>query len=93
MSKHTPGPWKYSYRGFSDDFCIRIQTGNSKLIAFIEGGGRKNHERMEANARLIAAAPELLDQLCGCIVALHTLGGFDLSEMRKLLAKIEGIEI
>lgn len=64
MSEHTKGPWKACgddcYEGF-----IR-QTGEGKLwIASVvhippKTGGQ---EATEANARLIAAAPELLEAL------------------------------
>jgi hypothetical protein len=61
-TKHTPGPWK-QYRDSQGN--VRIQ-GNvpGGPVAFIEemnntGGTPQDH----ANARLIAAAPELLDAL------------------------------
>ena len=61
-TKHTPGPWK-QYRDSRGN--VRIQ-GNvaGGPVAFIEemnntGGTPQDH----ANARLIAAAPELLEEL------------------------------
>ena len=61
-TKHTPGPWK-QYRDSVGN--VRIQ-GNvaGGPVAFIEemnntGGTEQDH----ANARLIAAAPELLEAL------------------------------
>lgn len=59
-SKHTPGPWKH--------FCIaheKIDLGYEILTAdertFITGGTSHGSVRYEANARLIAAAPDLLE--------------------------------
>ena len=55
-AKHTPGPW--SYVGKS-----RIRSGNPRQpIATAFGSGRTHDERA-ANARLIAAAPDLLAAL------------------------------
>ena len=56
-SKHTPGPWKVS---LMDDTVV-VDT-NGAEVAEIDGD--YNHPdtwpMMEANARLIAAAPDLL---------------------------------
>ena len=62
-NKHTPGPWAVS-RG-AQSYPYSIESG-SKTIAFIKN---IKHIRVdtfaiketEANARLIAAAPELLE--------------------------------
>lgn len=56
MSKHTPGPW-----GF-DSFALReeIRAENNPLIATVCSVHCDTPEEMRANARLIAAAPELL---------------------------------
>lgn len=69
MSKHTPGPWTYqparNYEGFSIAprgtlptlAAVQMPHGNPRLInitAFNFPG------ETEANARLIAAAPDLL---------------------------------
>ena len=52
MSKHTPGPWKVSSSG--NDIENAYGAGVCALYA---------DESSEANARLIAAAPELLEAL------------------------------
>ena len=52
---HTPGPWKYSP---PDDQVVDLFTPE---YFFIEGPGADVHGHMTlANARLIAAAPDLL---------------------------------
>lgn len=58
MSKHTPGPWVHH----PEDNII--SHGDGRLL--IEWQGRSKHvsaEERDANARLIAAAPELLEAL------------------------------
>jgi hypothetical protein len=56
MSKHTPGPWA-SNSADSFELCV---YGNCHRIAKMAGG---EINRDIANARLIAAAPELLEAL------------------------------
>jgi hypothetical protein len=55
---HTPGPWlvdpKRRLRIFADDDITVASTGCTD----------SERDRWEANAALIAAAPELLDALC-----------------------------
>lgn len=54
--KHTPGPWEHQH-------ChTAIVTGNQTLARVYHGEGRSFNES-KANARLIAAAPELLEAL------------------------------
>lgn len=80
-TNHTPGPWKL--HSFSDGWIVNQQDGPG----FIETVYKRSHgeEECEANARLISAAPELLQALeallfvakaeladpedCGCIHA------------------------
>jgi hypothetical protein len=71
----TPGPWKYGAKG--DD---RILAGAPPLcIALVTGGiddGIELHGPIsEANARLIAAAPELLDALKAAVRTIRTWHG------------------
>lgn len=65
-AKHTRGPW------ISEDgevCCVRAQQdgGRIALMANLKGqfglSGRRSASEVVANARLIAAAPELLDAL------------------------------
>lgn len=72
---HTPGPWKIDgatvfaldERGHVNRFSARVQGG---YVSYLRSLPRSKAERtsdaeLEANARLIAAAPELLDALEG----------------------------
>lgn len=55
MSKHTPGPWEVSTNGTDWDVCA--PDGGDMLVDL------RGCENAEANARLIAAAPDLLAAL------------------------------
>ena len=55
--KHTPGPWNYDRSGYS----LYVNSGRELVTALSMDG--KRLETSEANARLIAAAPDLLDAL------------------------------
>lgn len=57
MSKHTPGPWTYLRNPEGTRWII--DAGAFHAIAATAGYEPDN----EANARLIAAAPEMLDAL------------------------------
>lgn len=56
---HTPGPW--SFDGPPDNHII--WSGQSERVAFMAHSNGSYPERDTANARLIAAAPELLEAL------------------------------
>jgi hypothetical protein len=79
MSKHTPGPWRYSKsEQFGDTrFYISQQEGAtytpnySDVATLIAETICGEYGRIqEANARLIAAAPELLAALQGLVAVL-----------------------
>jgi hypothetical protein len=57
MSDHTPGPWEVGQYGNS--FIVTAKA-NSYDVAVVRNIGNEDNE---ANARLIAAAPELLAAL------------------------------
>jgi hypothetical protein len=59
--KHTPGPWLYAQEGL-DAFGIVQPDGHSivHLVALHNSTGARH---LPANARLIAAAPDLLEAL------------------------------
>ena len=61
--KHTPGPWFTHREGFSTVYVeARIGGGLIQEVAAC-GPTAEGHEQQEANARLIAAAPDLLEAL------------------------------
>lgn len=66
MSKHSPGPWFTKREGFSTVYVeARISGGMLQDVAAC-GPTEAGSEQQEANARLISAAPELLDALKLC---------------------------
>ena len=70
MSKHTPGPWTFTSEQILDDGipihdeirCFHLQSGDTVIL---DGCGCCDSPRLwnPANARLIAAAPDLLEAL------------------------------
>jgi hypothetical protein len=84
MSNHTPGPWNVNGKQ-------SIRGANSEYIA------RTNWQNGEANARLIAAAPELLEALMLADQHLRTLyptgveqGDYICSAVRSAINKAKG---
>jgi len=65
MSKHTPGPWKVGqYLGSLSSFHVHMDAGDKgRGIDVVEAVAGITTEQRLANARLIAAAPELLETL------------------------------
>lgn len=72
-SKWTPGPWQVASGGV-------VETkGGGSCIAWVrakDSSGKPNHYpepgSAEANARLIAAAPELADALRALVLSVET---------------------
>ncbi len=95
MSTHTPGPWKACERGAYRDF-----DGASRVINTADDSVRVaavHHEGSpedEANTRLIAAAPELLEVLkaiAGNVAAtVVVLTRDEMEKIRNVIAKAEG---
>jgi len=53
MSNHTPGPWKIEYDELTEEWFVYWKRGYAAV------GGFYN----EPNAKLISAAPEMLDAI------------------------------
>lgn len=61
MSKHTPGPWYWAPKA---DGAVFIKSDDTRPLHKTVAQVASNElSAMEANARLIAAAPELLEAL------------------------------
>ncbi len=105
MNQHTPGPWSARGRGgmsdggstmmhshFRGDIVHNRRTiiSSSSLLG-IQGD---TPSEAEANARLIAAAPELLEACRDAVrVAYEAEMGADwVAQMRKAIAKAEGVD-
>lgn len=94
MSKHTPGPWVRSGNNIKSrtDNCvvIRIPAQTARY------GAEWEIERWDADARLIAAAPELLEALENLLKVHEGEGGtqHNAADMaRAALAKAKGEEL
>lgn len=62
MSGHTPGPWTCFFKHKYNEWHVAIPLPNSSIrLALFDDG--VPGENPEADARLIAAAPELLEAL------------------------------
>ena len=62
MNKHTPGPWHAAARS-AKQRQIGVYTAQGNVVAVGRAGDPIDLERRIADARLIAAAPELLEAL------------------------------
>lgn len=90
MSKHTPGPWEVAYQDKNGQSVVKgehieVATCWHHCVGSIE-------KEMHANARLIAAAPDLLDALKQAV----KLNGFrefndHIPAMKAAIAKAEDI--
>ena len=93
MSKYTPGPWNLSSKGDGRTYVeASSETADDIAVLLMDHDQRQN----SANARLIAAAPDLLK---ACKRAVHlfdyddatsVLEWVDSPEFRAAIAKAEG---
>lgn len=58
---HTPGPWQYAFEGGTVAFIVEADGTTVAKISTTENSTA--HSALPANARLIAAAPDLLNAL------------------------------
>ncbi|GFM87766.1 hypothetical protein PSCICO_31650 [Pseudomonas cichorii] len=86
--KHTPGPWRHEGPDYFHDFNI-LHPGDSLAVAAVVSNMRQLPE-IEANAKLIAAAPELLESLSN-LVGLARLGAANISKYHAALAHAESV--
>lgn len=95
---HTPGPWKVISRGYPFP-GLRVWTAAENLVADLEICMINNLEEYEgqrlADARLIAAAPDLLKAAEEAVAALEPLPlTWELSAvfetLRRAIAKAKG---
>lgn len=65
-TEHTPGPWYRGARGTKDIQIITVDPKTEEpgaVVAYVNRVAWCNEEIARANAKLIAAAPDLLDAL------------------------------
>ena len=96
MSKHTLGPWEVSEGYPSDIWHVDMPSrGYSVVVSRAEEDWDMAVEEVQANARLIAAAPDLLDALENMIDACEHWEDQDdpvLVAARGAIAKAQGGE-
>lgn len=78
-TKHTPGPWKVEGPNLNrkDSFVFSIYSGTEvkpKWIADISFYSDHGTPQEKANAKLIAAAPELLEALQSLLAPVTSAG-------------------
>jgi ABC-type nitrate/sulfonate/bicarbonate transport system substrate-binding protein len=61
IDAHTPGPWEIVRYGDGDSLVIHDSRGDWRVCFLATPGDDGDFEGIKANARLIAAAPELLE--------------------------------
>ena len=84
---HTPGPWKLEHDWREQPGAIIILSADNQIVA---DAWAPRIERV-ANARLIAAAPELLEALKSAVARLDWHEGpDDNADLRAIIAKAEG---
>jgi hypothetical protein len=86
MTQHTPGPWAVG-RKFSTFWII---TGYGKDVASVKLSRFVDNSTNEANARLIAAAPDLLECLQHAVNWFDQLNSNDYARYRAAIAKATG---
>lgn len=85
-NSHTPGPWTIHDQVDSEGFTII--KGQGLRLAKVTNS---EPDWAEANAHLIAAAPELLEALEAAAVSLSSVGLWEESQhARAAIAKAEG---
>ena len=101
-TRFTLGPWEYvpsnEHHGpyvcspFGGDICDCYTMSNLREPSIRNGGTSKPihfmHEQADANARLIAAAPELLNALAMTYARLPDSLARDLGSVEELLARL-----
>ncbi len=87
---HTPGPWSYFH-----DSCTQCESeGKAEYIVMGPPDGHHGQFSNEADARLIAAAPDLLE---ACDAALHWITDIDnanrtVKQLRAAISKATGAQ-
>jgi hypothetical protein len=97
VAKHTRGPWVVHPEEVDKPY-IRVRgswPGSRHKVANVmtpvyDGAGEAEAEETRANARLIAAAPDLLASLKHLVRWHDQLGKEDIARAEAVIAKAEG---
>lgn len=88
MTQHTPGKWKLRYSKRHNAWEI---SAAGFLIATMYEPGPMLKDLRAANARLIAAAPDMLEALENTTASLAYLQGEDWETVKKARAAIASV--
>ena len=88
MSKSTPWPWSLEAPHAKDRSYILVSASDETLGQIWEPLNKAEHD---ANARLIAAAPELLDELTEARTTLSILRTQVMVELNRGIERWEGV--
>jgi len=88
MSKHTPGPWHVD----AGDYKYHIYYSREQSDHYFAEVDGNDDDEAKANARLIAAAPDLLRALKHAVRWHDQLHQSDIDLMEKAIAKAEATE-
>ena len=83
MTQHTPGPWY-----FHDEGLYLHKEGREYTYRFLDLGRHCNKREWKANARLIAAAPDMLAALQ--LIPIYGLPVATLDAIRDAITKATG---
>ena len=99
-TQHTPGPWEQigstvfavDETGTVNRFSVSVQGGYVCRTKGRPTADSTSEDELLANARLIAAAPNLLEALCGAMDLIDSFGikGGGISSFRAAIAKATG---
>ena len=70
-ARHTPGPWKAGEAAYNPPGWLWVQNGPGALLADVHQNKNIALDARNANARLIAAAPDLYAALAEIELVLH----------------------
>lgn len=89
-AKHTPGPWEFDDKHSSGFPLLCLYAADNRNPFH----GSRSDDEQNANARLIAAAPELLEELKlildFAIVEKSKLRAQEIASIRRVIAKATG---
>jgi hypothetical protein len=87
MKKHTPGPWVcVNTSNHAHDY--RLLQSNGRPLPF--SAPANDHSEARANARLIAAAPDMLELLRALVDPDDDYSAFHINTARALIRRIDG---
>ena len=87
MSKHTPGPW-FCPTPLHGTFYVEARIDGGMLQEVASCGPTAEPSQQAANARLLAAAPELLESLESALKLIELVMPIDGDVTRKARAAI-----